>query len=232
MATRVGTGVTGSGPGTGSSIASGTKSTTTGNLLVAVIKMETGVNRNVSSIADTALNTWNIIRERDFSTVSDPTACLAYAENITGNAANVVTATLSGGAEFRQIVVEEFSGLATSSVLDGSYQDAIGSDNTFETGNITTTVAGLVVLGIGGFTSMTNHNGTNGNPDFSVGATTSDTFMAYLLSGSAQTVTPGAQVDESASWVAIAQAFKDVSTPWEPQQNAPEKIRVIQGARW
>lgn len=36
----------------------------------------------------------------------------------------------------------------------------------------------------------------------------------------------------SAAWVIGGIAFKAAPEPWVPQQDAPEKIRVIQGARW
>lgn len=209
MAARVGTGVYGEGASTASTIASAAKSTTTGNLLVAVIKWEG--NPTLSSVSDTAGNTWTIIRQRVHGS-GNPDVALAYAENITGNASNVVTATFSSAfAEWRRILVEEFSGIATSSSLDGSYQDSTGTTADYTTADITTTTSGLVVLGVGDYASLSSLTGTPGNPDFSVGVSYSDTAFFYYISGSAQTITPGGGATGKTQWVAIAQAFKDAA---------------------
>ena len=213
MAARVGTGVTGSEDPSTTSIASAAKSTTTGNLLVAIVKSEHGSTTvSVTDITDTAGNTWTIVANAHRSAIGDPSVCLAYAKNITGNAANVVTATLSPAGDFRRIIVEEFSGLDTTSPEDQNEQTQTGAGSPFETADIVTTASGLVVIGVGAFGTLTGHTGTPGNPDFTVGETAGDTAFAYLISGSAQTVTPGMGATGGGGQdVSIAQAFKDAA---------------------
>lgn len=212
MAARVGTGVTGTGGATpASSVASAAKSTTTGNTLVVFIKWETVANPNVTSVTDTAGNTFVEIAELA-NTSGAPYCSMYYAENITGNASNVVTANFgSASTDWSQIIVEEFSGLATSSSLDGSQQTDTGTGTSYSTPNITTTTTGLVVLGVAGFTGLGTWDGTPATPDFTVGATVSDSALLYLISGSAQTVTPAASADIADRWNAFAQAFKDAA---------------------
>lgn len=209
MAARVGTGVTGVTDGTGTTVASDAKSTTTGNMLVAWVKYESVAAPNVTSLADTAGNTWVEVAELTH-TNGEPAGALYYALNITGHASNVVTATFgSSSTAWKRIIVEEFSGLATSSATDGANTTGEGTSETFIAANITTTTTGLVVMGVGGYQSLSGWSGVAGTPDFTIGATVGDTGFAYLISSSAQTVTPGASAAQSNRWVAIAQAFKD-----------------------
>lgn len=211
MAARVGTGVTGSTDGSGTSVASSSKSTTTGNMLVAWVKWEAVSSPNVTSLADTAGNTWVEVAELTH-TNGEPAGALYYALNITGHASNVVTATFgSSSTTWKRIIVEEFSGIATSSATDGSNATGEGTSETFTTSNISTSTTGLVVMGVGGYQTLSGLSGTPGTPDFTIGATTGDVAFAYLISSSAQTVTPGASAAESNRWVAISQAFKDAS---------------------
>lgn len=210
MATKVGTGVTGTADAAAGTIASAAKSTTTGNALIAVVKWEEPLV-TLSSLADTAGNTWVIAGQREYGTTSEPSCAVCYAANITANASNVVTATFSGAtATYRRIIVEEFSGLATSSIEDGTEQTAEGTTTSYATADITTTTTGLVVLGVAEYGALSGISGTPGVPDFTIGADAGDCFFAYLISGSAQTVTPAATATGGGSrFVAVAQAFKD-----------------------
>lgn len=226
MATRVGTG-NGSnyGAASASSIAGPSMSTTTGNLLVLHAKWESGTP-TVSSITDTAGNTWSTISSATYA-YDGARNVMAYAKNITGHASNVVTVNLSGAAAWRDILIEEFAGLDTSSPLDGTVQTAAGVDvDPYVTPNITTTSPGLVFLAVGDFNSVSGLSGTPGVPDFSVGFTTGhDCSCFYLLSGSAQTVTPGGTASTGkTNWRAMAQAFKDA-----PIASARDRRRVMSG---
>lgn len=211
MATRVGTGVSGSGNSV-ASVSTSAKSTTTGNLNVVFVKWESGGNA-VSSLTDTAGNTYTQVGSTITHTLGEPFCAMFYCENATGNAANQFTINFTGsGNNFIVILAEEFSGITTSSSTDGSPTTAnTGNGTTFTTGDITTSTSGLVIMGVGGFTALSSQSGTQGNPDFSIGVAGSDTFFAYLLSGSAQTVSPGATATGSDRWVAISQAFKDAT---------------------
>lgn len=211
MAARVGTGVTGASDGDTSALSATAKSTTTGNALIVFVKWENAASEQVTSVTDTAGNTYTQITEFTHSSGTEPAGALFAAYNITGNASNVTTVNFSAAPAilYSRVMVEEFSGLATSSVEDGTVQTNSGTGTSYSTSNITTSQAGLVVLGVGGFTTLSSWSGTPGTPDFTVGATGSDCGLLYLISGSAQTVTPAASATGSDKWVAIAQAFKD-----------------------
>lgn len=211
MAARVGTGVTGASDGDTSALAAAAKSTTTGNMLVVFVKWENSASPDIDSVTDTAGNTYEEITEFTHSSGVEPAGALFAAYNITGNASNVTTVNFSAAPAilFSRVIVEEFSGLATSSTKDGTVQTNSGTGTSYSTSNISTSQAGLVVLGVGGFTSLSSWSGTPGTPDFTVGATASDAALLYLISSSAQTVTPAASATGSDKWVAIAQAFKD-----------------------
>lgn len=220
MAARVGTGVTGTNDGHVSSLAAAAKSTTTGNALFVFIKWENQAAPIVTSVTDTAGNTYVEASEFSHPTGSEPSGSLYYALDITGNASNVVTVNFSGTTNlYNRILVEEFSGVATSSATDGSVQTNSGTGTSYSTSNISTSQSGLVVLGVAGYTSLSSWSGTPGTPDFSVGATRSDCGLLYLISGSSQTVTPAASATGSDRWVAIAQAFKDAAPAGRTTKN-------------
>ena len=222
MAARVGTGVTGQGDGDSTTIASAAKNTTSGNLLTAWIKWESGSGSEVlSTVTDTASNSWTIVVTVTHPSVNALRAGLAYASNITGNAANVVTATFTGGAfsAWRRIIVEEWSGLATSSVEDQNEQTATGAGSPFDTAAITTTQSGLVVLGVAAFGSLSSVTGA-GSPTFSIAATVSDTTFGYLISASGQSVTPSITASGGGGAdIEIAQAFKNAAIATIPQRS-------------
>lgn len=209
MAARVGTGVSGSGNAV-PSVSTGAKNTTTGNFIIVFAKWEAGGNP-VSSLTDTAGNTYTQVGSTITHTLGEPFCAMFYCANAIGNAANQFTINFTGsGNNFIIILAEEFSGIAASSPADGSpTTENTGNGSTFTTADITTTTPGLVIMGVGGFTALSSQSGTQGNPDFSIGVAGSDTFLAFLLSGSAQTVSPGATATGSDRWVAISQAFKD-----------------------
>lgn len=222
MATRVGTPLTESqdSPASSTVVTSGTKNTTTGNTLIMLVKWErSDTTSTLNSVTDTAGNTYIIRSQVQFSTISDPGTALVYAENITGNAANAITLNFSNTPSYVRVVLEEWSGLAASSSLDGAAVTNTGNGTSFSTGDITTTTSGLVVMIVGGFIGLSSWDGTPATPDFTVGGTISDVGFLYLISGSAQTVSPAASATGSSNWIAIAQAFKDAGGGGTPESN-------------
>jgi len=116
---------------------------TTGNLLVVFVGMNS-TSVTVSSIADTAGNTYTKVTSIKDSEINDTIECW-YAKNITGNANNVVTATFSGSVGYRTITVDQYSGCDTSAPLD-QYNTGAGENTAPTTGNITTTLANEVLV--------------------------------------------------------------------------------------
>jgi len=115
---------------------------TAGNLLVVFVGT-TSTTATVSSIADTAGNTYTYVTR----IVGDLTGTIEcwYAKNIAGNVSNVVTVTFSASVYNRTITVDQYSGCDTSAPLD-QYNTGSGNSNTPTTGNITTTVADEVLV--------------------------------------------------------------------------------------
>jgi len=222
MATRVGTGVTGEGDALSTTISTASKSTTTGNTLVLFVKWENA--GTVTSITDTAGNTWTI---QDQYAVQ-PGACIAYAQNITGNAANVVTVTFSAAADFRRVTVEEVAGLGSAG-LDGTPTKNTGNGLSFSTGNITTTTSGYVFYGQAHFSEISGI-ADGSTPGFTLGPSISTGFTGSLLSGSAQTVTIAASASSTSDlWRMMAVAFKDgvPATPPHARSYSPDGQRVM-----
>jgi hypothetical protein len=67
----------------------------------------------------------------------------------------------------------------------------------------------MVYMGVGDSGPLSSPTGTDGNPDFTASSVADSCVGFYLLSGSAQTVTPGGNATGRTNWRTIAQAFKD-----------------------
>jgi hypothetical protein len=84
---------------------------TTGNLIVVGVAWSTNVNANVPT--DTAGNTYVSTAQKASHGTADFVE-IFYAKNVTGNASNAVTANFSGSAQFRRVMVLQFSGCDTT----------------------------------------------------------------------------------------------------------------------
>ena len=211
MAAKVGTSTTGGATGNANSIATAAKSTTTGNLISVELKWEwagTGSAPVLTSVTDTAGNSYTI--EQNLApTASTPGGAIAWAKNITGDASNVVTANFNNAtASYRRIIQTEWSGLDTTSPVDGTSQQNTGSGNTFSTAAITTTTSGVMVYAVAGYQSLTFT--AAGTPTSTLDATTGESCSGYYISSTGQSITPGATATGTAdAWVMQAVAFKD-----------------------
>ena len=104
---------TGSADTAATTIASAAASHTAGNML-AVHVVSGDSAQNVSSIADTAGNTYTLVASSRIQDAAIGTVETWVAANIAGNASNVVTATYTASVSFRRIIVTQFSGRATT----------------------------------------------------------------------------------------------------------------------
>lgn len=192
-------------PGTSVSKAFGV-STTAGSLLVAV--SPTFTNEAAPVFSDSAGNTWangiNLAYNGSLGIRLD----LAYA--LVGSAgATTVTATGTASTN-RDIIIAEFTGVASTSVVDGTPTNATGSSSSsMAPGGITTTGAG-VVIGVAVYSSP------SGTPTPSSGS-----YTAYNVATSGDydfnvchRITTGALTAENPSWsakdfwIAMGIAFK------------------------
>jgi len=115
-------------------------SVTAGNLIVVATRVNS-VSVTVTSVTDTAGNTYTKINSTFTSSVTSFE--MWYAWNITGHAANFITANFSAAVGSRGILAVEFQGvLSSSDPLDTSAGAAsVSSISTLVTGAYTTTEA-------------------------------------------------------------------------------------------
>jgi hypothetical protein len=217
MATRVGnwTVFEDDAPGT-ATVTTASRTSTSGNFIVVFVKWEdTGTTlHSTTPISDSRSNGgWVKLAEVNYGGTGEPRGAMFYCPNITGGSSHTISIQFSNtSAGYVQIFAEEWSGLATSSPADQSVQTNTGiGTQPYATSAITTTEAGVVFFGISEYNALSAISGTAGDPDFTISLTATSSFFAYYISGSAQTITPGATATGNSTWVAIAQAFKDAS---------------------
>lgn len=124
-----------------------------GNIIVGFAFWSEGSTTNdLSSISDDKGNTYTIVDKLNAFAVTSNSRAFAsfYCANVT-NAPTVITANFSPSTGSLAILVDEYSGVATTSPLDGhtmQAQSGVGTTaNAATSGNITTTVNGDLIYG-------------------------------------------------------------------------------------
>ncbi len=126
---------------------------TAGNALAVFIRYNAS-SAGIPVVSNTAADTWNWCP--DSANGSDH-ARWAYAENINGNASDIVTLVpqLAGsGSSYVAMVVLEFANVAASSALDVC-QGTTGTGTAIDSGTFTTTTASQVLLHGGVWNNLT-----------------------------------------------------------------------------
>lgn len=130
--------------GTVASTCATAASTTTGNHLTAYISYQVVSGGSLTTgCTDTAGDTFHLVSGTVFGVV---VIDMAYADNITARAGNVVTCSLSGSGSTRFLYVEEVSGVALTSSFDISAVN--GGTGTSLTKAIVTTLSGDIICAI------------------------------------------------------------------------------------
>jgi hypothetical protein len=120
------------------------------NLIVGIVENGLNTPATCTGVSDDKGNTYTLIDAKSNST-DGAAAVVFYKEGIT-NAPTVITATFSAAVWFRRMAVSEYSGIATSSAIDGHTgalrqpPGAAGANNILS-GSITTTVGGDLIWG-------------------------------------------------------------------------------------
>lgn len=132
-----------------------------GNLVVVgVWWVDGGVA--VTSITDTAGNTYSATAAKTQNAGTGRSSQLWYAKNTTANAANIITVNL-GSARRLAIVAAQYSGLDTTAPIDAAVggQDDAGASSTLTSASFTTTQADelIVQFGNGSGTTVTVGSG-------------------------------------------------------------------------
>lgn len=156
-------------------VASPATAHTSGSLLVVVVNWETAAT-NLSSMADTAGNTYSNLTKRTSTNMGSQ---IWYCANITGNASNIVTATFSSATTGHSIMVHEFSGAAVSSVFDQE-NGTSGTGSSLSAGNVTTTQADEVL--VAGFVRWNSGGVWTEGSSYTMGANTSAINTGYMPS--------------------------------------------------
>jgi hypothetical protein len=129
-----------------------------------------------------------------------------HAQNITGNASNVVTATFVGSPAFRSITVTQHSGLSTSASLDDN-ETGSGNTNAPVTSSATTTTASEVLIGCHGADNTSNITaGTSYT--LRTNATGQDLSVEDRLVSSTGSYTAGLSLNNTVNWLMVMGTFK------------------------
>lgn len=126
---------------------------TSGNCIVGWVSWE-DTTATVTVADGGGVNTYSVLTQ---PTPDGVHGCLFYALNITGFTGKV-TATLSSAAPFKNLEVMEYSGIATSSALDGQNvgRTPDGTSTTVVTGSVTSAASDvLLCVGVGMYGSVT-----------------------------------------------------------------------------
>jgi hypothetical protein len=164
--------------------------TTAGDLLVLSASVYTGATNPITSVTDSAGNTWTRIGTAHFVSGHYSDGEMWYS----ANAKPVTTVTVhNGSAASVAFVAQEFSGVATTGPLDVS----AGTSNTgtaASSGSVTTTAANELVVGF-----VAGHNNAQAITVTSPGytdqsqQTTTGTNIASVVTGYQVLASPGAQ---------------------------------------
>jgi hypothetical protein len=156
--------------------------TTTGNLIVVAVKnYNISGYATVSSIADTAENSYTKAKDNDglFTSIGME---IWYAKNITGNANNIITVTFSKSTGNRYISVAEFSGADKTSPLIGTAAQTNGNTRAHSSGNVESVNIGDLLIGhCGNSGSAVNYTAGTGFTALSSDLTLVFDFAEYKI---------------------------------------------------
>lgn len=194
----------------GTSIAAPATSHTSGNLIVVIGTCRGGDGTDITSITDTAGNTYTRITGTYNSFAGGIE--IWYAKNITGNASNVVTINFNGSYSYRGIRVHQYSGCDTTSPLD---QSAVGTGTSTApaTASVTTTQANEVLVGGDGLWLSQTHTAGTGYTIRTIlgGAEPSGGDGEDRVVSSIGTYTASYTLSGSTTWIIVIATFKQAA---------------------
>lgn len=195
--------------GSATSITSPATAHTAGNLLVALISCSQG--SSVSSITDTAGNTW-IQAGEEWVGASTNRKRIYYAWNCLGHAANVITVNFVAAVTYRVVVVQQFSGVdnVRNPYLDfrvGSGSGTAISTRSFNPFASESVITGIMVNSNDSISAGSGYNLVN----FAITGDATKYFGdEYQITSTAVAVTA---TGANSSWDILAVAFASVKTP-------------------
>jgi hypothetical protein len=133
--------------GTDTTIATPAWSLGAARLVVVFVRFTFNTDSTISSIVDTAGNTYTDVGIGRIGTIAGEAGYMQmfYAKNSTANASNIITVTFSVAVPYRNIIALEYSNMDLSSPVDRTAQGSANS-NSVTTGSFTPTVADTVAV--------------------------------------------------------------------------------------
>jgi hypothetical protein len=204
--------------------AAGSPLTSGSTILVFIWHSYSGGGRTVSGIIDTAGNSY--AKDAGAAIVTNfPGLEVWRAQNTQTTASNKITVSLAGGTAFLGFAATEFTGLVTTSPLDGAGSSNTGTagTNTPSTGAFSTSNANdllVACFGSDGTSSIPNEPtaaGTWANVGkLSTGGTKEDGSADYVIVSSTQTsINPTwTSVAGTSRWTGLALAYKALTSPY------------------
>jgi len=180
---------------------------TAGNFIAVVIRGGLSSSQ-VFTVTDSNGNSYKKAAQIGY-TASVVTSAIYYAENIKGGA-NTVNVSMSVSGPLRFAILE-YSGVATSGSSDGTAV-ATGSSSAPNSGNLTTTVSGDLLLGTIGTTNPATFTAGPGYTirDFVPAEPNTKLISEDQIQSAAGSGAAGATLASSDSWGVVLAAFKPV----------------------
>lgn len=168
-----------------------TSTTTTGNLLVAIIHAQVST---VVGITDNKSNTWSLFRSL-VNYNGSWSQYIYYSANATGGATHTLTIDMSSSGWPMYVGLHEFSGAATSNPIESATATASITSNASSSSPtngaaITTTTANDYVVGIFDATTSTTFSAASGWALLTTGTATITSASVGQLGTSAGSYTP------------------------------------------
>jgi len=193
-------------------------SNTAGNFIAVVIRA--GKTGQLFTVTDSRLNTYRKAIQLN-ETIDSTTLGIFYAENIAGGANTItVSDTISGTMRF---AILEYSGVAMANSLDGVAVGAQGTGASPNSGIVTTTASGDLVLA--GISTANAANFTAGSGylprDFVPAEPNTKLLVEDRIQPVAGNISANASLGASDNWGATAAAFKSGATVPPPTFTPP-----------
>src|SRR5882672_9872807 len=198
-------------------------SNTAGNFIAVVIRA--GKSGQVFTVTDSRQNTYRKAMQFN-ETIDSTTLGIFYAENIAGGTNTfTVSDTISGTMRF---AILEYSGVALANSLDGAAVASQGTGASPNSGILTTTASGdLVLAGMSAANTATFTAGSGYLPrDFVPAEPNTKLLVEDQIQSVAGNIFANASLGASDNWGATAAAFKSGATVPPPTFTPPSNLVV------
>src|SRR5437660_4509720 len=196
-------------------------SNTAGNFIAVVIRA--GKTGQLFAVKDSRGNTYRKAMQFN-ETIDSTTLGIYYADNIAGGANTItVSDTIAGTMRFG---ILEYSGVAIANSLDGAAAATQGTGASLNSGIITTTASGDLVLA--GMSAANAANFTAGSRylprDFVPAEPNTKLLVEDRIQSVAGNISANASLGASDNWGAVAAAFRSGATVPPPKSTLPSNL--------